>query len=1384
MTTQSLPLSCPGVASDDPQQREMILENISDGEKQLSFILRDDKHNYYKIPLYKGMPVLRGNKPDAWPVALLPTFFLRNDYDQVDTDQSTPYKVPLREGWLYIYVNGYLWRELQVISKGDEGTHFRDVNLAYERSAYPRPATGERCNEVVIPARLNYEQTLVEVGFSERQWSWERIDQLGGMNEEDPRQMYPNQGNEKNITTYSEGFCREQRTKRLTLLGQLNAFESHFEGVDLGSPILMLHNEAIDPYYREYLQTQFDQGVAAVVVDDAIGQARYYAQSQSEMMDMLDAIVKAMTEAELPPNASAYDIRNQAATRQQVANCRIAALLNNQYFAPIDQQLKISTLTDDEREALEDRVDERDLLDADLIEETLNLEGCDTLILKALDYRNALIELLDTPELLAAVEDFHSLEHAHWFFLPELLSNLIARLNQPVAFAYKDLFLDLNDYALHLENDPGADFLQRLAGSHATEPQHPLAALIFPKEGSETDNPLSIDESDPTPEELRLAPHKIKNILKGLNSTTHLNWPKIIIDGQPVDMHEFVSQAISRFTLTIASVPPSLDASNGAESAMIQSWRFMGHTVHAFGAKVRTNAHGSVRGIQDAEQKVGENSLTKADKDSELRIRTEKHEQLTARQDKYEQKIQQKKQSLQQANKKLDGLQAQRRTLLDGYGSVEELKKANAAAAQHLRSIDGEIHALQTEQTELNQLIDYTQKKRQQVQTALSHIDEQIQAIKQSDGMLSSHTLKLARPKQHNATVARLYALLAGDQLQILDISHSDLLADRIPDGLLPMSAPGRIKRLEEMLETAKRIKNHRGEWVSFELAPGKQVRVPADLAINDAERLQKYLAYYTHKTLKGVTDVSEESIKQVVIAIDALQSQQVQTLAQIESNNKTARTVTRQDKKIASLEQKIHQDEKGLYHLEGMFGNNAAELKETQRLIQASSNEIENLEATIKKYQQVLDNGELHRHFDGRMNKLFLLNGGMAVFEVFNLSMATEKVYSNSANIRSWVDMGSALIDFGATIASSMEFVFEAKYGTKDQINARLANRAKERFVKTLPVTEAIKRRSILIRGASMGFNIVSGFVSALISVIDAHNRWVLGDYNAAVAYGFVAVGFALTGVAALPALASCAITLNVVGFVILAIGFALVYFFTDTLAETLLKNCPFGADPEKRFSPNGWMSDFLDRFNQDPEQNFVYWEHNREQAYHDMLSFFFAPRIQFKEQWFYRKAFCEFTIITPALSNKGDYRIDLQIQSENNPGWETLVLISNNPNHRQNTTNAEWVMVTRNGPSHHIRLHQKMLLEYGLHRGTHRLFGFFEAVNTAESHLRLRVKTFPNGQGCQLFPGSVQDYVLPSPKRDKQGRALVNGKPVAEALASEDSWVVQTGRVIHGAY
>jgi len=808
----------------------------------------------------------------------------------------------------------------------------------------------------------------------------------------------------------------------------------------------------------------------------------------------------------------------------------------------------------------------------------------------------------------------------------------------------------------------------------------------------------------------------------------------------------------------------------------------MGHTAHAFGAKVTKDAHASVNSIQDAEYEVGSKSFKKAAEETELKKNQQFEADLKKKAAKLDTKKANAENNLRMRNEKLDGLQAQRQTLLEGYGSVEELKKANAAAAQHLRSIDDEIHALQKEQTELSQLIDYTQKKRQQVQTALSHVDEQIQAIKQSDGLLSSHTLKLARPKKHNATVARLYALLAGDQLQVLDISHNDLLADRIPEGLLPMSAAGRLKRLEEMLETAKRIKSHKGEWVSFELAPGKHVRVPADLAINDTERLQKYLAYYTHKTLKGVSDVSEESIKQVVIAIDALQTQQVQTVAQIESNNQTARTVNRQDKKIASLEKKIVQDEKGLYHLDGMIGSNADELKQTQQLIQASTDEIESLEATIKKYQQVLDGGELHRHFDGRMNSLFLLNGGMIVFEVFNLSMAVEGL-AKDFSLRKGVDLGSALVDFGATISQARQFVFEAKYGTTKQIQARLKTPTKEKFIKTLKVNKTILSNSVTITRLSVGFNVASGILSSLISTIDAHNRWVLGDKDAAAAYGLTAIGFAITGAAALPALASMSMALGIAGFVIIAIGFALVYFLTDTPAETLLKNCPFGADPEQRFSPDSWVSDVLDALNLGPDQSFVYWEHNREKAYHDMLSFFFAPRIRFEEQWFYQKDFCEFTVSTPALSNNGDYRIELQIEEKNSTGWETLVLISNNPNHRRETTNPEWVMVTRNGPSHHIRLHQKMLLEYDLHRGTHTLL-FFGAVNTSESRLRLRAKTFPNGQGSQLFPGSVQHYVLPSPKRDKQGRALVNNKPVAEALAAEDSWVVQTGRVIHGAY
>ncbi|ADZ92273.1 toxin VasX [Marinomonas mediterranea] len=1373
---QSLALASSGKVTEDPRLREMVMENVTEGEKKLSLIFRDDKHGHNKIPLYRGIPVPKEEPQETQQVALVPAYFAFRDYDTIDPEREQ-YNRPLRDGWLYIYLNGYLWRELQVVSEGQTGCHYRDVNLAYERRSYPRAATGEVCREVVLPARINDEDAVVQVGFSEQQWSWERIDQLGGMNDEDPRQNYPNEGRERAVTSYSDEFCEKQRTQRLTLLEHLSAYRMHFEGLDESSPIRLRESEEFDPEYRKHILLQLQQSVPFVVIEDAIGQARYYAEAQSEMIDLLSSLVKTMTNAELPADAHPLHRKNADELRQKVADCRLATLLNQHYFAPIDQQLQRDDLSEDEREALDKRVEERELLDKNLMQDTLNAQACDDIIFKALEYRRALIEVLDSPKLLAALHDFHSLERAHWFCLLHLMSDLIERLSQPVALAYKDLFLDLDDYALHLENDLGVEFIRRLTGTHLTLEPHPIKSLLFPKLKGDQDDPLAIDMTTPAPDALQFDPNKSQTTMAGLKGGEYLNWPPIKVNGRTVNMQEFVSQALARFTLSLATVPPLPEQAHPAESTMLQAWRFMGHAVHAYGARVSEKAHANVSSIQNAEIEIGSSKEKIAEEKAKRSGNQKRFEELSQKQGELNKKINEAKKSLKDSQNNLADAQSYRKQNLEGYGSIEKLKNANIVAYSRVLVLDEQIALLAEEQTGLRREISHTQQKQQQVNNALKNVDTQIQALKQSKGVLSASTLKSVRNlKKHNASVASLYALMAGDQLEVLHISHNDLLADRIPDGLMPMSMPGRLKRLEEMLDIAKRFKNHKGEWANVEIDANRQVRVPVDLAINDMDRLQQYLAYITHSQLDDVVKDSQSRVKQVALKMGAISDERAKVSDEIAENEKRAKRIENNEKRLAEIEKQITRDKQGVYHLGAMSSGNGKVLTETQNLIDKSSNKILELEGTIEKYQGILDQGHLQRHFKGRMNTLMYLNGGMMVFESYNLSSAAES-FIDDRSYRKFIDFGSALIDFAATLFSAIQYVHEAKYGTAKQIKKRLygSQADTQKFVKTLAVDEKILSRSVRIQTFSIGFNAASGVLSAIISGIDGYNRWLVGDKDAAMAYGLTSIGFVMTAAAALPMLASMALTLNIAGFLLIAGGFVMVYLFTDTPAESLLKNSPFGIDPEARFSSGGegWTLPFGLT-----ERPFLNWKQNREQAYHEILSFFYAPRIQFKGEWLIDKEYCEFTISTPALSNKGRYHLEIQIQPANMETWVLLAMINGATNNTLEATNSDWIRLEVDGAHHRIRLHKKLLLTFEQH--THN-YGWFSPAIASEWHLRLRIKTFPNGPQATLFPGAKTHYMLPAPERDEQGRALIDDNPVSDAEAMEHSWVTMEKSVVN---
>ncbi|PMN87964.1 hypothetical protein [Enterovibrio norvegicus] len=119
------------------------------------------------------------------PLTLLPTF-----------DESLDYKdriAPSRNGYLYVFYNNRIWREIEITTNEDGAPSFRDVDLYSYRElddkigkpgrfnplkAVTRNATGKSLNEIWLPAKNNDKGVRVNLAFSEVQWSCERINFL------------------------------------------------------------------------------------------------------------------------------------------------------------------------------------------------------------------------------------------------------------------------------------------------------------------------------------------------------------------------------------------------------------------------------------------------------------------------------------------------------------------------------------------------------------------------------------------------------------------------------------------------------------------------------------------------------------------------------------------------------------------------------------------------------------------------------------------------------------------------------------------------------------------------------------------------------------------------------------------------------------------------------------------------------------------------------------------------------------------------------------------------------------------------------------------------------------------------------------------------------
>ena len=199
--TDFTPRSKPAASCDraiDDRSRALRFDNLPTGSKQFSLKLVDYYYDEYHIPLgdldtqpmqdeppaeisnvYIPVDLKRYTFPEATGAPQLPDdveALLHDRRHRQFTDQ-------LRPGWIYIFRHGYLWRELRVVEPGK----FEEINLTEYKGQDDRPATTETIYHPILPYKLNGKVQLLEIAYSEIQWTWAYINYFGGMDPDDPR---------------------------------------------------------------------------------------------------------------------------------------------------------------------------------------------------------------------------------------------------------------------------------------------------------------------------------------------------------------------------------------------------------------------------------------------------------------------------------------------------------------------------------------------------------------------------------------------------------------------------------------------------------------------------------------------------------------------------------------------------------------------------------------------------------------------------------------------------------------------------------------------------------------------------------------------------------------------------------------------------------------------------------------------------------------------------------------------------------------------------------------------------------------------------------------------------------------------------------------------
>ena len=274
-------LAALGAARDD-DGRQLVAAGVEAGAHHLWLMTPAEDGPAVLAPLARGVePAAGDTAPPSWDTALVPVLPLVHTGPEADPGNAA---LP-GEGWLYVFVDGRLWREFAVRPRAGACV-LREVDLGRHLLENHRPATGIGDPVLLLPARLAGRVPRVHVLYSHVQLSWIQLMKLGGLAPDDPRW-------DERRPAQAPGEDQKQALARRAVRVPLPASPG---ALPAQGPLVDVARVPRNGYTAPYAGT----GVPALPLPDPFGVAHRRAAALSEAWAGMDALLRALATGVAP----------------------------------------------------------------------------------------------------------------------------------------------------------------------------------------------------------------------------------------------------------------------------------------------------------------------------------------------------------------------------------------------------------------------------------------------------------------------------------------------------------------------------------------------------------------------------------------------------------------------------------------------------------------------------------------------------------------------------------------------------------------------------------------------------------------------------------------------------------------------------------------------------------------------------------------------------------------------------------------------------------------------------------------------------------------------------------------------------------------------------